>query len=137
MPEKIKTLKIIHFALCVGLLIAYYILGELNTIDKFSIPQLDASNYIYLLIPVLAYILSNFLFKSQLKKIDSSLKLEEKYPFYQTASLIRWAVLEAAAFAILFLQKELIMYGILIILYLIFIRPTENKMKTDLNENTF
>lgn len=135
MKEKIKTIKILHLALCVGLILIYYILGEFNSFEELMNPQLDTSNYLYLLIPVAAYLLSNFLFRMQLKKIDSSLNLEEKYPFYQSASLIRWAVLEGAAFIIVFVQKDLVIFGVLLILYLIFLRPTEYRMKTDLNEN--
>lgn len=135
MKEKINTIKILHLALCVGLILIYYILGEFNSLEKLLNPQLDATNYLYLLIPVAAYLLSNVLFSMQLKKIDSGLSLEEKYPFYQTASLIRWAVLEGAAFIIVFLQKDLVIFGVLLILYLIFLRPTEYRMKTDLNEN--
>ncbi len=135
MEEKLKTLKMIHIAMCIGLVLVYFFLGEIDSIDKLLSPKMDATNYIYLSIPIIAYILSNLLFKLQLKNINLKLDFEEKYPFYQTASLIRWAVLEGAAFLILFLQKELIVFGILIIAYLILIRPTENRMKMDLDKN--
>lgn len=135
MEEKLKTIKIIHFAICAGLILAYYFLNELNSIDELFMPQINSSDYFYLLIPIIAYLLSNFLFKSKLKNIDPKLNIEEKYPFYQTALLIRWAVLEGAAFLILFVKRDFMVFGILIVLYLVFIRPTETRMKMDLNEN--
>lgn len=61
--------------------------------------------------------------------MDSKLSLEDKFPLYQTASLIRWSVIEGAAFLLLFLNKDFMIFGILLILYLVFIRPTEDKIK--------
>jgi len=77
--------------------------------------------------------LSNFLFKSQLKNIDSKLSFDDKFPTYQTASLSRWAVLEGAAFIILFYNKDYLIFGILIIIYLILLMPTEDRIKKDLD----
>lgn len=133
MNEKIKTLQIIHLAICVGMIIAYYILGDLS-IEKLRIPVIDSSSLVYVAIPVVAFVLSSFLFKSQLKQIDPKLKLEEKLPIYQTASIMRWAVLEGAAFLILILKPEFILFGILILIYLIFLRPTAERIDNDLSE---
>ncbi|SFD12762.1 MFS transporter [Flavobacterium phragmitis] len=132
MNEKIKTLQIIHLAICAGTLAAYFFLIDFS-LKTLEIPNIDSSSAIYLLIPVLAYISSTFLFKSQLKQIDPKLKLEEKMPIYQSASIMRWAVLEGAAFLILFLKPEFILFGILIIIYLIFLRPTEERINNDLS----
>lgn len=127
-----QKVKIIHFALCLGLIIAYLLLGNINTVTNFSFESINTSNIIYPLIPVMAYLLSNSLFNSQLKNIDSKLKLEEKITFYQSASIMRWAVLEGAAFLILFLNKDFMIFGVLIITYLIFIRPTEDGIRMKL-----
>ena len=130
MTEKLKTIKIIHLAICAGIIIAYLIIGDLSTLENLNIPM-DSSSIIYLLIPISAFILSNFLYKSQIKNIDSKMKLEEKIPTYQTASIIRLAVLEGAAFLILFLIPDFLIFGILIILYIIFLRPTETQFRKD------
>ncbi|AWK07407.1 MFS transporter [Flavobacterium crocinum] len=132
MSEKIKTLQIIHLAICAGTLAAYFFLVEFS-IKTLDIPNIDSSSAIYILIPVSAYILSTFLFKSQLKQIDPKLKLEEKMPVYQAASIMRWAVLEGAAFLILFVKPDFVLFGILIIIYLIFLRPTEERINNDLS----
>jgi hypothetical protein len=133
MTEKIKTLQIIHFAICAGTLGAYFFIGDFS-IEKLKIPAIDSSSIIYVVIPVLAIFLSSFLFKSQLKQIDPKLKTEEKMPIYQTASIMRWAVLEGAAFLILIVKPDFVLFGILIILYLAFLRPTEERIGNDLSE---
>ncbi|WPO76965.1 MFS transporter [Flavobacterium sp. KACC 22761] len=133
MSEKIKTLQIIHLGICAGTIVAYYILGDLS-IEKLRIPNIDSSSIIYVAIPVVAFVLSTFLFKSQLKQINPKLKLEEKFPIYQTASIMRWAVLEGAAFLILILKPDFILFGILILIYLIFLRPTAERIDNDLSE---
>ncbi len=135
MTEKLKTIKIIHLAICAGVIIAYFIIGDLSSLENLKMPSIDKASVIYLLIPISSIFLSNFLYKSQVNNIDSKLKLEEKIPFYQTASIIRLAVLEGAAFLILFLKPDFLIFGILIIVYIIFIRPTETQFRKDF-ENT-
>ncbi|MEO8933472.1 MAG: MFS transporter [Xanthomarina sp.] len=132
MKQQIKIIKIIHLAFCLGLIVAYLIIGDIKALTSFSFDVINSSNMIFLFIPIIAIILSEFLFKSQLKTMDSKLSLENKMPFYQRASIIRWAVLEGATFLILFLNKDYIIFGIFIIVYFIFIRPTEDKIKMTL-----
>lgn len=134
MTEKIKTLQIIHLAICAGTILAYFFVGEIS-LETLKIPTIDSSSIVYALIPVFAFVLSTFLFKSQLKQIDPKLKLEDKLPIYQVASIMRWAVLEGAAFILLFFKPDFILFGILIIIYLIFLRPTEDRITNDLSGN--
>ncbi|MBB4804419.1 hypothetical protein HNP37_004511 [Flavobacterium nitrogenifigens] len=136
MTEKIKTLQIIHFAVCAGTIMAYFFVGEIS-LEKLKIPSISTLSIIYTLVPILAYIISSFLFRSQIKQIDPKLKLEDKLPLYQAASIMRWAILEGAAFILLFLKPDYILFGILIIVYLIFLRPTEERIKNDLSDNNF
>ncbi|QSW90316.1 MULTISPECIES: MFS transporter [Flavobacterium] len=133
MTEKIKALQLIHFGVCAGTVIIYLIVGDFS-IQKLSIPPIDSSSAVYVAIPVLAFVLSSVLFKTQLKQIDPKLKLEDKLPVYQTASIMRWAILEGAAFLILFLKPDFVLFGILIIIYLLFLRPTEERITNDLSD---
>lgn len=135
MTEKLKTIKTIHLAICAGVIIAYFMIGDLSSLENLKMPIMDKASVIYLLIPVSSIFLSNLLYKSQVNNIDSKLKLEEKIPFYQTASIIRLAILEGAAFLILFLKPDFLIFGILIIVYIIFLRPTETQFRKDF-ENT-
>lgn len=132
MNEKIKTLQIIHLGICAGTIIAYFIVGDIS-LEKLNIPAIDSNSILYLVIPVLAFVLSSILFKAQLKQIDPKLKLEDKLPVYQAASIMRWAVLEGAAFLILFIKPEFILFGILLIAYLLYLRPTEERITNDLS----
>ena len=125
-------MQIIHLAVCAGTILVYFFLGELSIEKLKNIPSIDSSSIAYVFIPILAFVLSAFLFKSQLKQIDPKLKTEDKLPVYQTASIMRWTVLEGAAFLILFLKPDFILFGILIIIYLIFLRPTEERINNDL-----
>ncbi|MDQ8014449.1 MAG: MFS transporter [Flavobacterium nitrogenifigens] len=134
MTEKIKTLQIIHLGICAGTIIAYFIVGDIS-LETLSVPAIDSNSILYLIIPVLAFVLSSILFKAQLKQIDPKLKLEDKLPVYQTASIMRWAVLEGAAFLILFIKPEFILFGILLIVYLLYLRPTEERITNDLSNS--
>ncbi len=131
MNEKIKTLKTIHLAICAGIIVAYFMIGNFS-MESLTIKSIDSSEIVYVVIPILAFVLSNFLFKSQLKQANSKLKLEDNLPIYQTASIIRWAILEGAVFFILFVSPKFQLLGILIILYLAYLRPTEERMNNDL-----
>jgi len=132
MTEKIKALQIIHLAICAGTVIAYFIVGDIS-LETLQIPIIDSASALYLAIPILALVLSSILFKTQLRQIDPKLKLEDKLPVYQAASIMRWAVLEGAAFLILFIKPEFIIFGILLIIYIIFLRPTEDRITNDLS----
>ena len=133
MNEKIKVLQIIHLAICAGTVIAYLFIAQLS-LESLKVKTTDSSDLIYFAIPILAFFLSNFLFKSQLKQADPKLKLEENLPIYQTASIVRWAILEASALLILFLKQDLLSLGILIIVYLVFLRPTEDRIISELSK---
>ena len=131
MTQKIKTLQIIHLAICLGVSLAYVFAGDIFT-KEFKLPNIDTSSIFYVVVPIIGIGLSNFLFKSQLKKIDSKKKLEENLPLYQSASIIRWAILEAAAIFVLFSNPDFVLIGVILIVYLISLRPTEDRIKTDL-----
>ncbi len=137
MAEKLKTIKIIHLAICAGMIIAYYFIGDFSSLENFIIPEIDSSSMLYIIIPISFILLSHFLYKSQIKNIDSKLKVEEKIPLYQTASIIRLAFLEGAALLILFLKPDFILFGILIIAYMVSLRPTEHQFKKDMEITRF
>ncbi|MFB9079138.1 MFS transporter [Flavobacterium procerum] len=134
MTEKIKTLRIIHLAVCAGVLLIYFMVGNISIEHLKKIPAIDSSSVVYVFIPILAVVLGNFLFKSQLKQIDKKKSIESQLPIYQSASIMRWAVLEGAAFLILFLKPDFVLFGFLIIIYIIVLRPTEERIKNDLQD---
>ena len=97
-----------------------------------KLPNINTEATIYLLIPVAAIIVGNFLYKAQLKNANPKESPEKNFAIYQTASILRWAILEGAAFVILFLKKDMIIIGVLLILYMAFLRPSEESLKKDL-----
>ena len=112
---------------------AYYFLGDLGNLTDLTFPTVNSENYIYLFIPIAAFIVSNLLFKHFVSKIDDNLSVQQKLASYQSASIIRWAILEGAAFIILFIYPEFILFGLLLIVYLALLIPTETRIKRDLN----
>lgn len=133
--EKITTLKIIHLAMCAGTIMAYIFTGEF-TVAHLQTLNMNTEDLIYLVIPVAAFFISNYLFRSQLKQVEPKLAAEQKISVYQTASITRWAIIEGAAFLILFIKPELLIAGIVLLLYLLFLRPSENQMNKDFDNNT-
>ncbi len=131
MKEKIKALKFIHLAICGGTILFYIVLGNISR-DTLIIPSMDSASNYFLAVPLIAFVLGNFLFKSQLKRADRNKSLEENLGIYQTASIIRLAILEGAAFIILLMAPEYLLFGIFIIIYMIYLIPSETRMKTDL-----
>lgn len=132
MKEQLKVFRIIHLALVAGLVIAYFVLGNLSDFSQLKLPTLDNDNMIYLAIPIAAFIISNLMFKMLVSKIDNALSLKEKIVPYQSASIVRYAIIEGAAFLILILKPELIVFGLLLIVYLALLMPTEQRIKRDL-----
>jgi len=133
MKEQLRVFKIIHMALCAGVIVAYFILNNLESVSELlNLPEINSDNFIYLFIPIIAFVISNLIFKHKLKAINPNAIEMQKIMEYQSASIMRWAILEGCAFLILILQPEFILFGILIIIYLIMLRPTEDKVKTDL-----
>lgn len=133
MKQEIKTLQIIHLAICAGIIVAYIFAGNITS-DNLKFQNLDSQTLIWILLPFVAVIASKFMFKTTLKQIDPKLPLEKNFPIYQTASIIRYAILEGTAFVVLFVKPEIIIFGILLIVYLVFLRPTEDKFTTDLQD---
>ena len=133
MNQKLKTLQIIHLSICAGVILGYVILGDFSP-EVLQMPIVDSNSVIYAIIPLIAFVFSNFIFRSQINKIDAKVSFDEQFPLYQTASIVRWAILEGAAFVLLILKKDFILFGILLIVYLLLLFPSEFKVKSDLEK---
>ena len=133
MKEQLKTIQIIHLVLTLGITLAYFSLAKITSIDElFILPEINNATIYIGIIPIVAYIFSNILFKRLISKIDKKLKIETNLGAYQTASLIRWAILEGAAFFIIISKPDFILFGAVLIIYLALLRPTENGIINDL-----
>jgi len=135
--QQIKIIQIIHIALTLGVTIAYFFLSDLTSFnDLFILPEIDLNSIYIAITPISAYILSNIIFKSMLRKFDKKLRIEANLGAYQTASLIRWVILEGAAFFIIISKPEFILFGAMLIIYLALLRPSERTIAQDLKDRT-
>lgn len=125
MKQKVKTLKFIHLALVAGVTLAYFILGDFENIFSMVI---DDASLLYAFIPAIAYVFSNFMFKNMLKNVQKSTTNEEKFAVYQTASMVRWAIIEGACFIILFLKPDFLLLGVILLIYMILLAPKEHQI---------
>ena len=133
MNQKLKTLQIIHLSIFAGVILGYVILGDFSP-EVLQMPIVDSNSIIYAIIPLIAFVFSDFIFRSQINKIDAKVSFDEQFPLYQTASIVRWAILEGAAFVLLILKKDFILFGILLIVYLLLLFPSEFRVKSDLEK---
>jgi len=135
----LKTLSIIHLALCSGVFIFGFIMfSKTNSTEIILDDSNDIFKYIIPSAAIIAIFLSNFLFKSQLNSISENAELKEKLVKYQSASIIKYAVLEGVAlFSIVtYTSTNNFLYLLIaacLLLYLIFQRPTSSKIISDLD----
>lgn len=139
-PEKfMRTQTIIHLGISFGVL-AFGIFSYLDIGESFINYSNTDDMFLYIL-PSLALLCvfgGNYLFQQKLNDISQKNTLREKLAEYQTASIIKYALIEAPAFLGIFLfQNEgnlvyLFVSGSLII-YLLIQKPTRLKIETDLN----
>jgi len=136
----LKTLPIIHIALLLGqVLFCIVVFTTQKQTPKFNIST-TADPFLFV-VPVMAiasFATSNFLFRQQLTIAAGKPTVAQKIQSYQAASIVRFALLEGASlFGIVtyLLTGNLLFISIsgLIILYFIFIRPTKDKIVSDLN----
>lgn len=133
----LKTLTIIHTALCAGLILfavfAYY------QNDDFTARMDPQAIFIYLvpIVAVAGYFLSQVLFKKQIQAISSEEQLSAKLGKYQSASLIKYALLEGPGFLALIAyfwsgNALYLVIAIALVAYLFVQRPTAEKIKKGL-----
>lgn len=137
MQSSIKTLQIIHLALVAGVTIAYVIVGRLHTLNFLKLPEMNNTALLLMLGAAAAVLLSHVLYKQQLRQISKTASFQEQFNIYQTATIMRLSVLEGVAFLMLFLQKDLLIVGLILIVYMLLLRPSEVRMKNDLDNNRF
>ncbi|MDT7830722.1 hypothetical protein RQM65_18780 [Pricia sp. S334] len=136
----LKILTIIHTTLTAGLLIfaifAYYQ-------NQDFIARMDRQSLFTYIVPIVAaagYFLSQWIFKKQLEAITEQEQLSLKLGKYQTASILKYAVLEGpgllALLAYLWTGNALhLVIALALIVYLFVQRPNAEKIKRELPLN--
>lgn len=136
----IKTLSIIHFAMVSGPLLVGTIF-YMNTELINNGTQNDIFIYVFPLIALAGVFASKFLFNLFIKNLKSHETLQAKLAGYQTASLIKFALIEGPAFLniVWFSQSGNLLYltiGGVLILFLFMQRPKAEKIETELELNS-
>lgn len=133
----VKTLPIIHLALVAGqtLFAAVTFIIPKNPVKSAGNDMLI---YIAPILAVICFIAGHFLFLKLLGNIKSDSTLKDKLMAYQSATIVRLALLEGPSlFSIvgLLLTGNMIFLGITgaIIAYFIYLRPTRQKIEDDLS----
>lgn len=135
----LKTIGIIHLALVVGqVLFGVVVFTQSHAI---SLNLKDTHDPFLLVVPIMAigsFTASIIVFKQLLNAAANKATLTAKITAYQSALIVRFALLEGASlFGIVtfLLRGNLLFIGIsgLIVLYFLILRPTKDKTQTDLN----
>lgn len=132
-----NTLTLLHMALTAGPLIVGLIFYSSTPIQEYKDIQGDIAIYIFPLIGLMGFLSSMYMFKALTKNVENKPSLQEKLANFQSASLIRYALLEGPALLnlvwfsttgnLLFLTVA----GVLILL-LFLQRPTKLKIDREL-----
>lgn len=144
-PEKhmtsksyMRALSTIYLIMILGVLLfaAFSYLQGGNPVMGFSANG-DIWVYIVPLIAMISYFGGNFIFNRVLSNIPEKSSLKEKLAHYMRAGIIRYALLEGAAFigAIAYWDNNNIFYLVIVaslILYLFKLRPTKGGVIRDL-----
>ena len=137
----IQRITIIHLALIMGQLLfsgVSYSLVETNFLS------FDFGNDVFvMLVPALAVggaFASNFIFNKKISELIILELLKDKLMGYQTACIIRYAMLEGPALfsIVIYMQTGNLLYLIIagaIIAYFVTLRPSKAKIEMDLNLN--
>lgn len=135
----IKTITVIHLALIMGLLLFS---GVSYTLVETNFLSFDFENDIFsLIVPAFAIggaFASNFIANKKISELSAIESLKDKLIGYQTASIIRFALLEGPALLgiVIYLQTGNLFYLLIagtVIAYFVTVRPTKDKIEMDLN----
>jgi len=139
-PEAfIKMFQTIHLGLLAG-----QALFAVVTYTQFGASKFDIKNtadpllYVVPLFAITSFIASVILFKLLVSKAAGKETLTEKVMAYQTALLVRFAILESASLfglVVFFSTHNLffLLVSIILMVYFLTLRPTKDKMDYDLN----
>ena len=141
--DALKTTKIIHFALLTGQAMFAAVAYSIGN-KQISFVTKDSKNDIFLyLVPIFAiggFVAGNFISKKILANFQNKETLSEKLAGYQTALIVKCALLEGASLmgivAFLLTNNWLfLLISIAIMLYFFTLKPTADKVADDLQLN--
>lgn len=140
MNTKLKTLQIIHIALCAGILLFMLVsilLNREHMIFDASLENTAPFNPIFPIFGLLAALISIIIFKKLVLKIDNTLNLDSKIMQYQSAFIVSAALLEGGALlnivgCIITSNAFFLIFAGINLFFLIRNRPTKDKLIRDM-----
>lgn len=138
--QRIKQLRLLHsvvsLSLTVVLLIAYYLLskeGKIMISGGITAPMEIAIVLCLALLVLAGY----FIFKSRSKKYQEITELPKRMEQVRISMIIHYAFIEAAVFlsVIVFYTtgtRNFFLYGLLLTVYLLYLRPNDERMNKEL-----
>ncbi len=138
----IKTLSIIHLALLSGLIIFLIIAYTQNKVWQLNLN--DTSDVFLFIAPILAVggiLVGNFLYNNQINALSNKNSLREKLTGFQTASIMKYALIEGPALLAIVSSMNngnlfYIIIAIALIVYFYFQKPTKEKIESNLKLNS-
>lgn len=132
-----KTMSLIHAALCMSLLIFTIVAYFQNQSFEAEIDTSDIFIYVIPIVSATGYFMSQFIFQKLLQGIGSTDTLANKLVKYNTASLIKYALIEGPAFLALFVyymngNAMYLVIAFALIVYLYAQRPRIDKIIQEL-----
>jgi beta-lactamase regulating signal transducer with metallopeptidase domain len=134
----IQTLKLIHIALVVGLTIFSVLAYAQNNSFNADINTNSTLLYIVPIVALLGYFGSQMFFKKMLLQVHTSDSLQTKLNKYQTAAIVKYALIEGPAFIALFVYHTTgnalpLVIAVCLLAYLFVQKPTKDKIIDSLN----
>jgi hypothetical protein len=129
----IRTLTLLHGSLSIGLIAFTLFVYFQNRSFTLGTDSNDPYVYIIPTIAILGYFLGKFLFQKQLQRVGPEDTLTTKLAYYQTASLVQYALLEGPALFALFIYYTngnalYLVIGLSLLAYLIALRPNMDRL---------
>lgn len=140
----LKTLALLHLAFTIAsFALSLIILFVLDNYIVFNIENLDSVYYILPIVALTIVYMSSVVFKNLIKSVNKNQALKDKLAKYQTASIVKYAMIEGPAvlcsvLALITGQLVFIVIAWCIIGYLYLAKPSDESvikdLKLDINE---
>ena len=142
LPE-IKTMVMLHSALLFGQILFIAIASVVVFFSKTINPVLAEYSYTFIAVSLLAgvvsFLISKTVFQKKLENIkQGQITIQEKVEYYRSASLLRWAIIEAATLltiVLFLLTQHYFIMAIACVLIILFFskRPSLEMVAEDLS----
>lgn len=134
----LRTYNLIHLALVAGVFVSGFLIYMKTKVQELNLSY--SGDVMFFVVPIMAIsgiVAGNFLYAKNIKKLDSKTTLLEKLNGFQTAAIIRYALLEGPALLgiVAFINdgnQYFLIISLNLLAWLIAQRPTRDKVEREL-----